>query len=339
MSTENLESLHELEVAKLKDDALHWRAKHTEAIGQLREADSRLNAMLGLQGRSISGKPIPRIKATGRKGESVAVMVASDWHIEERVDPKTINGVNEYNIDIAKARLTKFFQRGLEMVEMARSRSSIDVLVLAVLGDLVTGQIHEDLAENNYLSTTEASLLAQERLEAGIDFLLKEGRFKKIWVPCNFGNHGRTTKKPRVATAAKNSYEWLMYHQVAKHYAKEGRVHFQIADGCFNFLEIYDRTLRLHHGDSINFFGGVGGVDIPLNKAIAQWNKMRHADIDVLGHWHTRKNSTNFVINGSVIGYNAYSIRIKASFEPPSQSFFLLHPERGKTVEIPIFVS
>jgi hypothetical protein len=57
-----------------------------------------------------------------------------------------------------------------------------------------------------------------------------------------------------------------------------------------------------------------------------------------LGHWHQRLSTRDFVINGSIIGYNAYALSIKASFERPQQSFFLMHPKRGKTVECPIFV-
>lgn len=324
-----------------------WKEKHTrlnerykEVLAQLHESDSRLGAILGLQ-ELIDGHAPTKIKirATGRTGESTAVLVASDWHLEERVDPRTINGVNEYNPTIAEQRLKNFFERGLSMVEMCRSRSRIDHLLLAVLGDLITGNIHEDLAETNYLTPTEATLKAYKLLCGGIDFLLAEGKFESILIPCCYGNHGRTTKKMRVATAAKNSYEWMMYHLVAERYANEPRVKFQISDGYLTFAEIYDTTIRLHHGNGIKFQGGVGGVTIPLNKAIAQWNKMRKADIDVMGHWHTRQLQKDSVINGSVIGFNAYAIEIKASFEPPCQSMFLIHPERGKTVEIPIFVN
>ena len=32
--------------------------------------------------------------------------------------------------------------------------------------------------------------------------------------------------------------------------------------------------------------GGVGGITIPLNKAISAWNNQRMADYDILGHYH-----------------------------------------------------
>ena len=42
---------------------------------------------------------------------------------------------------------------------------------------------------------------------------------------------------------------------------------------------------------------GIGGVHIPLRKAIAQWNKAKSADLDCMGHWHTRENSKDYCIN------------------------------------------
>jgi hypothetical protein len=37
------------------------------------------------------------------------VILASDWHIEETIDPETINYLNEYNPKIAKQRAEKFW--------------------------------------------------------------------------------------------------------------------------------------------------------------------------------------------------------------------------------------
>lgn len=332
-------TLHAVEVANLRAKITSVNERYKQTLALLREADSRLRAVLAVKD-AIVGQPAKRIKvkARGRSGESTAFMVGSDWHLEERVDPKTVDHVNEYNLDVAERRVESFFKNGLAMIEMLRSRSRIDTLVMPLLGDLITGYIHDELAESNYLSPTEATLKAYMLVCGGIDFLLKHGKLQRLIVPCCVGNHGRTTPKMRVSTATRNSYEWLLYQFLSLAYRSEPRVEFQIANGYFVFMDVYDTKLRLHHGDDVRYEGGVGGLTIPLNKAIGQWNKMRRVDVDVLGHWHSRISTRDFVVNGSAIGYSPYSIRIKASFEPPSQSFFLIHPERGKTVEIPLFL-
>ena len=96
--------------------------------------------------------------------------------------------------------------------------------------------------------------------------------------------------------------------------------------------------LRFHHGHGMKYGGGVGGIYIPINKAIAQWNKALRADLDVFGHWHQFRDGGNFICNGSIIGYNAYALRIKADYEEPKQAFFLMDKNRGKTIVAPIFV-
>ena len=47
---------------------------------------------------------------------------------------------------------------------------------------------------------------------------------------------------------------------------------------------------------------------------------------------------SNFVSNGSLIGYNEYALSIKAKYEPPQQAFFLIDAERGKRHSTPIWV-
>ena len=91
----------------------------------------------------------------------------------------------------------------------------------------------------------------------------------------------------------------------------------------------------------MKYGGGVGGIYIPVNKAINDWNKtVRDVDLDVFGHFHQYIDAGNFVCNGSLIGYNAYAVAIKASFEPPQQAFFLVNRKyRSKTMATPIFVS
>ena len=277
---------------------------------------------------------------SGTPSESVAVLVASDWHIEETIEPETVNDLNKYDLDIATTRAQTFFQNGLKVLEMFRSKSNIKTLVFAILGDFITGYIHDELMEMNQLSPVKASLRVFELLVGGIDFLLEHGDFDEIIVVTSVGNHGRTTRKPRVATSVQNNFEWLIYQFLATHYHQRGdsRIKFQISEGYFNYLQIYQHTLRFHHGNAVRYMGGIGGVHIPLNKAIAQWDKAKRATLDVLGHWHTLKSDRKYVINGSLIGYSPFAISIKADYEPPMQACFLIHPHWGKTVEAPIFV-
>ena len=43
-------------------------------------------------------------------------------------------------------------------------------------------------------------------------------------------------------------------------------------------------------------------------------------------------------MNGSLVGYNAYALSIKASYEDPKQALFLINKKYGKTGVFPVFV-
>lgn len=304
--------------------------KATEAAVDLR---AQLDVALAIKGTPVENIPIVRAKNTA--SEAVAFAVLSDWHVEETIEPHTVNGLNEYNLEIASERIDKVFSGILRLTEIQRHGVDIDTLVLGFLGDHMSGFLHEELAEENALSPMETVLWLKNKIAAGINLVRREGNFKRIIIPTCYGNHSRTTKKPRHGSGAKHSYEWLLYSVLSQEIT-DG-VEWKVGNSYFNFLNVYDQTIRLHHGDDLKYQGGVGGLTIPVEKAIAQWNKAKRADIDIFGHWHQFQTARHWVCNSSLIGYNAYALAIKASFEVPSQTYFLMDKDRGRTITAPIF--
>lgn len=309
------------------------RAKTKAALDALEEAEDRLDVALAIQ-EPVKLHKVPEPKR--KTNEATAFLIASDWHVGELVDPKTINGRNEYTPDIARKSADAFFANGARLVELGRSGTRIDTVVLGFLGDMITGYIHEELVESNPLSPTEEVLLFLDLAESGINYLLDRLGPKRIVVPCTYGNHGRTTLRRRVSTGAKNSYEWLAYQVLARRFRDHDRVEFQIADGAHLYLDTYGHVTRFHHGDDVRFQGGVGGLSIPLNKAIDRWDDFQQAQQTVIGHWHQLMYLPGAVVNGSLIGYGPYALSIKARFEPPQQAFFLVDRQHGRTVTAPI---
>jgi hypothetical protein len=324
---QELESLElKGQIRDLRKQVEHWKSA-TAAV------EKSLGVALRLNRHVKPAKPV--YARSDNASESTALLLGSDWHCEETVDPATVNGVNEFNLDIADKRIDRFFQAGIRLINIQRAATDIHTCVLWLGGDLLTGYIHEELVEGNSLSPTETIVWLQPRLTRGIDALRKE--FRRVLVVCSLGNHGRTTQKKRVATAYKNSFEWLMYHTLSWRY--EGtNVEFQIGKSYHNLLEVYGRLIRFHHGDAIRYQGGIGGITVPVNKAIAQWNRVRPAYLDVFGHWHQEIDGGNFISNGSLIGFNAYALEIKASPERPQQTCLFIEKALGKTIVCPVFL-
>lgn len=282
--------------------------------------------------------PITIFPKSKSRNEAVAIACASDWHVEEKVDPNTLAGIlNEYNPDIAEARAKRFFQNALMLAKMHARDVDISEFILWLGGDLLTGYIHRELLESNYMSPINAVIFLRRIIRSGIDFILNNSKFR-ISVPCSPGNHGRTTDKLQISTSADNSYEYLLYCILADDYKSESRVRFHVSKAYHTIIPVYNRLARFHHGDAIKYKDGVGGITIPVNKKIMGWNKTTPVDMDFMGHFHQLIWGSRVVVNGSMIGYTPFAQRMGAEPEQPQQAFCLWDKHRGRTMMTPIFL-
>ena len=323
----------DIRLSKARNELKLLRRKYRQAIDDLKAKDTVIESF---KENDIETYKI-RLKSTNSKGQATAFMVASDWHIDEKVRPSTVSGLNNFNEKIARKRAERFFQNGVVLLKMSQRDVEIKTLVLALLGDFISSNIHDELLENTTLRPVEAILFAQELIASGIEYILRHTDVNLV-IPCSIGNHSRITKRIHISNETGNSLEYSLYYNLAKHFKVNKRVKFLIADGYHSYIKVYNKVIRLHHGHFLRYNGGVGGIYIPVNKAIAQWNKGKHADFDVFGHFHQFKDGGNFICNGSLIGWNAFAVNIKADFDKPKQGFFLFDKNRGKTLVAPIFI-
>ncbi len=287
------------------------------------------------QANIIHPPSIPSIKSS----ESVAFMILSDLHIEEEIKAEKVSGLNEYSLGIAKKRLDFAFSMFLKHVEVQRHGTGINRAVVALLGDMISGYIHDELRETNSLSPSQAIDHLKDWIVSGIEFLISKGNFTQIDIPCCVGNHGRTTQKKQVSTSVENSFEWILFKWIEDHYRGSEKVNVIVAKSDFLIYNAWENfKIRFHHGDSLRYYGGVGGLTIPANKKISNWNQGTPVNLDVFGHFHQFFDGGNFISNGSLIGYSPYAQMIGAKFEKPKQGFFLVEKDHGKTIVAPILV-
>ena len=324
------------EAARLRGELTALRKKYEAALGQLDREKQAHESLTSLAG--IKPKKIARSRAVGgKRPEATAILVLSDWHVEEYVDPATNVPGNLYTLDIADRRIKQLVQRASMLIEHEKSLTNIRRIVVAALGDFITGHIHDDLVETTQLAPLAATRWAGERLGGVIDSMAE---IAPVLVPTASGNHGRTTLKPRIATENEHSFEQHLYLTMA---AAEKRKHvqWQVGKGYLNIVDLDGFLVRFSHGHALRFGGGVGGLTIPANKAISNWNISRRVQLDVFGHWHCFSwLPYRFVANGSLIGHNAFADRIKAEYQPPSQSLIVVDHDHDRVTKVlPIFVS
>lgn len=322
------------ELARAKSSNAQLRKQYGESLRAIERLETEVRTVAQLR----DGLETYEIQAVERSGtgEATAIVVASDWHSDEAVGAE-VGGLNVFNADVAEQRIQRFFRKADSLTRMLAQDIRIPTMVLALLGDFISNDIHDELVEQTDVAPMHALVRVQNHIISGIEYLLKTSD-RRLVIPCHSGNHARTTKTTRFATENGHSLEYLMYVALAAYFRAEPRVTFVIPEGPHSYVSIYDQTIRFQHGHMVKYGGGIGGLTIPLNKAIAQWSKARHADLDVLGHFHQLTDGGNFVVNGSLIGYNAFALSIKASYEKPKQALFLMDRKRGRTCMWPILV-
>jgi hypothetical protein len=331
---------HEVDnaMARAKDEVARYRRRYDDLLKDhnlFKKQSSWLDSLSSEYSKPMAIEP----KSKTGTGEGVAVAVGSDWHVYEVVRPERVSGQNTYNPEISKISVDAFFNGILAWTNIHRSALKIKELLLLFLGDFVTNMLFEDQKTENAGLVQEEVLYALELMCGGINFLLANGDFEKIKIVCCAGNHARPKLQKDVANSAVNTYEWLMYKFMEDFiYPNEDRLEFQIASGYHEWVNIYGKDVRVHHGDWTNYQGGIGGLTIPMNKAIKAWNTGRTAAFDILGHWHQTMSPGLFYSNGSILGYSTFSVKCKGEYERPQQGFLVFDSKRFLTATEKIFV-
>lgn len=304
------------------------------------EYENRLNTLLDIT--EAQSKP-PKWTTSKRKinHKAIANLMVSDTHFDEVVDPAEVDGLNAYNREIAEKRLKKTFEKSIMLTRDHLSGVKYEGAVSIFGGDMVTGTIHEELAQTNDAYMPETILHWSAQLSAGVEMLREE--FKKVHIPCCVGNHGRGTRKPRMKGRVKDNWDWLIYKLVARDFRDEDDVTFQIPDSADCRYDVYDSTFLLTHGDQFKGGGGVAGIISPIARGDHRKRK-RHMETDrpfdymVMGHWHSLSFYRKIIINGSTKGYDEYAYINNLDYEPAQQAFWITTPEHGITFTAPIFV-
>jgi len=327
-----------------------------EALDKIRQLEASINAqeqqtltaeyiknvILKLT-KSKSSVPNWLIKpAKGKASAGVPTLFASDWHWGEVVDPNQINNVNEYNVAIAQDRAKVMIEKTVDLLKNHVAHTDYPGIVFVLGGDMVSGDIHEELMATNSMEIMPTVLDLFGVLTWCIETLANE--FGNVFIPCVSGNHGRNTHKIRAKGRNFTSFDWLLYQFLNKRFESDKRVQFHIPDGSDAYYSIYGHKYLLTHGDQFRGGDGVIGALGPIIRGDHR-KRSRNAQIDMeydtmlLGHWHQLIQLERLIVNGSLKGYDEYAYANNFGFEPPRQALWLTHPDHGLTFSMPVYVN
>lgn len=273
----------------------------------------------------------------------------SDWHYGERVFPEQVGGVNDFDRKIAGERIKRLVKTTCNLALDHMVNPSYPGIVVCLGGDMISGNIHEELRENNDGPVQQSLLELQEHLIAALTVMAD--RFGKVFVPCVVGNHGRTTMKPRAKGKVYENYEWNLYCQLERYFKAKGddRLQFFIPGETDAYFNVLGHRFLLTHGDALGVRGGDGIIGalgpicrgaIKVGRSEAQIG--RDFDTLLMGHWHTyipRGEAAPVIVNGALKGYDEYArIFLRVPYSRPSQALWFVHQEHGITAQWQMFL-
>lgn len=329
---------------KLELDALKKRNNiSAREIQKLNEQVDKLTKTIESSEQILSQNlqpPTWLAPAKPKKSSATLVVMLSDTHFDEVVVPEEVDFLNAYNRTIATMRLQKWTENVIKVSRHYLSGVTYDGVFLILGGDIFSGDIHEELHDTNASTMLDSLLYWSEQLTASISLLAEE--FGKVHITSVVGNHGRTTRKPRMKLRVKTNYDWLVTKMIERYFEKDKRVTFQIPEGADSLVSIYGYGQLITHGDQASGGGGIGGIWPPimrLRARKAQRYLATESNFQTMwcGHWHQLVQTPSLIINGSLKGVDEFAFINNFSFEQPQQALAVITPERGITIQAPIF--
>lgn len=321
-------------------DAAFWRKKARAAEKKSLDAENVLREMSGIFQRDLI-VPDWIVPSATAKGRAVGLIHLSDLHVGEVVRREEIGGLNEYSPEVFQRRLRRMISAAIQILPRWSADCEMNGVVVALNGDMISGDIHDELRRTNALTSHEQVALATDELAAGIERIADH--FGSVMVTVTPGNHGRSTEKTHAKRMAALSYDTMIGNILDRQFQSDERVTINVSAGPDLLFPIFNWSILQTHGDSMGTGGGQGfaGPELPIVRGgkkvrLAGFASGEHYDVILTAHYHTSSNPGTVLANGSIVGYNEYAVRIRAVPEPPQQWLALIHEKWGLRERVPV---
>lgn len=236
----------------------------------------------------------------------------SDWHLSERVRKQETNGFNEYNSVIAANRVWFVVDQMKQRIATLGLSYDLKELWLLLLGDMINGSIHSDLAYTNDLTDPAAVILCSRLIEMGIQELKTLGL--PINVNCVVGNHPRTTKQMPTKRQGHQSLDWVIYEIVSNHFRNDDQVQVDVETGQIGMRDVMGHRYLFEHGIDVKS-GGEEDFESRLRSLYddtlyrkATGTKGSTFDQVVIGNMHKGKFLERTIVNGPLVGQSELGV-------------------------------
>lgn len=288
----------------------------------------------------LSADPPEWILDTGSvsRSQNMPMTIWSDWHLGETVFKEEVNGVNEFNMKIAEARVKKLIERTIDLCFNHMTNPDYPGIIVALNGDMVTGEIHDELTRTNDEDLLPVIPVAVQWITKGLRLLADH--FGRVFVPCTAGNHGRTSKRIENKHFIYRNFDWLISTLCDQALADDPRITFHIPASNDPYYSVFGRRFLQLHGHDTGVRGGDGiiGALGPITRGRIKVGTQQRAigrDVDTLieGHWHQYIPLKHLIVNNTIKGFDEFAAKmLRAEPSRPSQALWFVNSKYGEIV-------
>jgi len=326
-------------------EVAHLRARVSELeakISSFREGQGELIEMIHSLGSAVDvaeSFPTQYFPPSEPVSSPVnTVLQICDWHYGAVQGADEIERFGQFSPDIARRRIQDILVPAfVNWVDLHRRAYTCDVLRILVLGDLISGDIHDELLVTNafpspvqavkvaYLFSDMVQSLAPHFGKVIIDFVTAD-------------NHGRMTRKPQAKEEGMNCFGYVIAYLVKERLRDHNNVEMNIHVKMQATVDVTGMKYLILHGHQIRGWAGIPfyGIERKVSKeaqkrlrAFAEIREAVRFDKVVMGHFHTPSNMEDWMIGGSLSGTDAYDHK-NGRYSRATQTAWLVHPRHGE---------
>lgn len=275
--------------------------------------------------------------------EEVVCLALSDFHLSEVVAPGDCNNINVYNSVICANRLWAVLESARSIIKRHQSMYKVASIWSPMLGDMISGSIHQELALTNDLPDTSAAVLASRLLYIFYQELAALGL--SIEIDAVYGNHPRLSLKQYTKRTAQTNLDYLVYQVLEDRFEHNDQISLTAHTSQIALKKIYNWTILAEHGIAVSH-GGEEALEGKLRKMFddpmfrkATGNKGTSVDQVVIGNLHKLKFLSGTVVNGCLTGSSELTTAWRLQPIPASQALWGVSKSRVKTFQYAIDVT
>ena len=332
-------------VATYKAELAYYKKLYNQVIASDAKKELIVDA-IQTYAPTFDAVPVNPPPAKGKSSEpQVMVAVLTDTHVGEQVFSSQLMSMNSYDYDIFNRRLSGWASQVINLATFRRNVCPINELIVPMLGDMVSGDIHEELSRTNLDNCMMQMLHAASSIAQALMFLAPH--FQTIKVPCVVGNHGRMTRKPPMKDKYMD-WDYLAYQWMAAFCANQKNIQFDIPKSFAHIVEIAGTNVLMFHGDAISGGGSSASISRMIGnmRGVTQFKQalentiVEHDGVmpgnftDVMmGHFHRVDvmdiGTGSAYICGTMKGGDEFALQRVQSMTLPKQLVTYWHPHYG----------